>query len=234
MIPDVQIEAFEVHQHPDQHLPLLCRLKKGLVYPDHSTIHPIQQFLGFVLEPHCSTVVGIDEEVDGVSSEADKEMAGKIDAFQRQPQPPSYLQNHDPESEWDAELPVQNVVEEGVSGIIVSLPIPPETVPIVKSVQEFLKNKERGCFVVQTIPGLFRQKVQFAQISILWKLKILLPGHHEGGGGQVDLVIPLADFRQKALSEGLFGGGHDLPSPELFPYFPLGRCLDWAFRELPG
>jgi hypothetical protein len=116
-------------------------------------------------------------------------MPGEIHTLQREPHTPAHLQDHDAEGEGDAQLAIQYVVQKGIPGIVVGFPVPPEAMSLIENVQKLLEDQKRSGLIVEAIPGFFCQKVQDAQVPFLGKLRIFLPGHHEGCPSQIDFLV---------------------------------------------
>jgi hypothetical protein len=116
-------------------------------------------------------------------------MPGKIHTLQRETQPPAHLQDHDTKGQGDAHAPIQDVVEKGISRIVIGFSVPPESMALVEGFQKLLEDEKGSGLVVQAIPSFFCQEVQDSQVSFLGKLGIFLPGYHEDCPGQIDFLV---------------------------------------------
>src|SRR5215831_16413708 len=70
-----------------------------------------------------AAVEGIQENAVPAHAEPGDEVAGKPDPVEIEPDPPAHLDQDERERDWDAEPPVQDLVQETVPGIEVVPPV---------------------------------------------------------------------------------------------------------------
>ena len=198
VIVHVQEDALQVREEPHQNVPLSGGSEKRGPESHHASVHAVEQLLRVALESDPSTVEGIHEKAGLFTHETHEEMPRETHTLEGEPEPPTDFEEHDPERERDASPTVQNVGQIGISGVVVGIPIPSESVATADRGQKLLEDHERRVLATQKVPDFLGELIEPRQVSVHGKLHVLLPRNQQRGPGEVQ-----APLRPRSLATEL-------------------------------
>ncbi len=105
--------------------------------------------------------------------------------------PPTDFQQNDAERERDSEVPIQDIIDEGIPRIMVGFLISAQALSLKQCMDHLPKDDWGSSLIIEPVLNRFGQGIEPQHVPLHGKLRILLPGDIEGRTSELEIALGL-------------------------------------------